>query len=152
MSKRNPFDYVKNVSYDKKDIMVDEVEEKSYAPFLVNRALSYHKDSIYFVNEMNTNHGLDNRLQYQFYINTLRKRNRFSKWSKPYESKKLETIKECYNVSTQKAKEYLSILSDKQYNVLKNSMSQGGTNINGRHNQQPNRDNLSGEGRFSQDT
>ena len=64
MSKRNPFDFVKNVSYDKKDIMVDEVEEKSYAPFLVNRALSYHKDAIYFVNEMNTNHGLDNRLQY----------------------------------------------------------------------------------------
>jgi len=128
MSKRNPFDYVKNVSFDKVDIMVDEVEEKSYQPFLVNRALSYHQDSLFFVNEMNVRHSLDSRLQYSFLINTLRKRKRFSKWQKPYESKKIDTVRESYGVSTKIAKEYLELLDDKQYRDLKESMKTGGKN------------------------
>lgn len=131
LSKRNPFDFVKNVSHDKVDIMVDAVEEKAYQPFLTNRALSYHQDAVYLINEMNCNHQLDNRLQYSFLINTLRKRRRFSKWQKPYESKKLDTIKSFYGVSTQRAKEYLELLDDKQYRELKESMNFGGTN-NGR--------------------
>lgn len=128
MSKRNPFDYVKNVSFDKVDIMVDEVEEKSYQPFLVNRALSYHQDSLFFVNEMNVRHSLDSRLQYSFLINTLRKRKRFSKWQKPYESKKIDTVRESYGVSTKIAKEYLELLDDKQYRDLKENMKTGGKN------------------------
>ena len=98
MSKRNPFDFVKSVSYDKKDIMIDEVEEKNYAPFLINKSLSYHQDSVFFTNEMNCRHGLDHRLQYVFLLNTLRKRQRFSQWSKPYLSKKLDTIKTKKNI------------------------------------------------------
>ena len=128
MSKRNPFDFVKSVSYDKKDLMVDEVEEKAYQPFLVNKALSYHQDCVFLVNEMNVRHSTDNRLQYLFFINTLRKRQRFSKWHKPYTSKKLDTVKNYFGVSTQKAKEYLEILNDKQYRELKNSMKTGGKN------------------------
>ena len=111
--------------------MVDEVEEKAYQPFLVNKALSYHQDSVFLVNEMNIRHSTDNRLQYLFFINSLRKRQRFSKWQKPYESKKLDTIKSFYGVSTQRAKEYLELLNDKQYRELKESMNFGGTN-NGR--------------------
>ena len=128
MSKRNPFDFVKSVSYDKKDLMVDEVEEKAYQTFLVNKALSYHQDSVFLVNEMNIRHGADGRLQYLFFINTLRKRKRFSKWHKPYESKKLDTVKTYFGVSTQKAKEYLELLNDKQYRDLKNNMKLGGKN------------------------
>jgi len=111
--------------------MVDDIEEKAYQPFLINKALSYHQDAVFLVNEMNVRHGSDNRLQYLFFINTLRKRKRFSKWQKPYESKKLDTIKTYYGVSTQKAKEYLELLTDKQYNDLKDSMKTGGKN-NGR--------------------
>jgi len=128
VSKRNPFDYVKNVSFDKVDIMVDEIEEKFYQPFLVNRALSYHQDSLFFVNEMNVRHSLDSRLQYSFLINTLRKRKRFSKWQKPHESKKIDTVRESYGVSTKIAKEYLELLDDKQYRDLKESMKTGGKN------------------------
>ncbi len=142
MPKRNPFDYVKNVSYTKEDIMVDDIEEKSYQPFIVNRALSYHQDCIMMINEMNLKHSLDNRLQYSFLINPLRKRNRFSKWQKPYQSKKLETIRDYYGVSTQKAKEYAELLNEKQYRDLKNKMSVGGQN-NGRNSKEPNRDNIS---------
>ena len=125
MAKRNPFDFVKSVSYDKKDIMVDDIEEKAYQPFLINKALSYHQDAVFLVNEMNIRHGSDSRLQYLFFINTLRKRQRFSKWHKPYESKKLETVKNAFNVSSQRAKEYLELLSEKQYRDLKESMKIG---------------------------
>jgi len=126
MSKRNPFDFVKSVSYDKKNLMVDEVEEKAYQPFLINKALSYHQDSVFLTNEMNIRHGSDNRLQYLFFLNTLRKRQRFSKWSKPYVSKKLDTLKEYYQISTREAKEYVNLLSEKQYRELKNRMKTGG--------------------------
>jgi hypothetical protein len=126
MSKRNPFDFVKSVSYDKKDIMVDAVEENAYAPFLINKSLSYHQDSLFMTNEMNNRSHLDNRLQYVFLLNTLRKRQRFSKWDKPYLSKKIETIKSYYKISTLKAKEYMEVLSDKQVRELKNRMKTGG--------------------------
>ena len=128
MSKRSPFDFVKSVSYDKKDLMVDEVEEKAYQPFLLNKSLSYHQDSVFFINEMNNRHHLDNRLQYVFLLNTLRKRQRFSKCEKPYVSKKLDTIKKYYQISTLKAKEYMEVLTDKQYRELKNRMKTGGKN------------------------
>ena len=128
MSKRNPFDFVKSVSYDKKDIMIDDIEEKNYAPFLINKSLSYHQDSVFMTNEMNNRHHLDNRLQYVFLLNTLRKRQRFSKWEKPYVSKKLDTIKQYYQIATLKAKEYMEVLSDKQYRELKNRMKTGGKN------------------------
>jgi|TARA_B100001113_G_scaffold18725_1_gene13864 hypothetical protein len=108
--------------------MVDEVEEKAYQPFLINKALSYHQDTVFLTNEMNVRHSTDNRLQYLFFLNTIRKRNRFSKWHKPYESKKLDTVKTYFGVSTQKAKEYLELLNDKQYRELKNSMKIGGKN------------------------
>ena len=126
MSKRNPFDFVKSVSYDKKDLMVDEVEEKAYQPFLINKALSYHQDAVFLTNEMNVRHGVDNRLQYMFFLNTLRKRQRFSKWQKPYISKKIDTVKSFYKISTKEAKDYAEILSDKQIRELKNSMKTGG--------------------------
>jgi len=128
MSKRNPFDFVKSVSYDKKDIMVDDIEEKAYTPFLTNKSLSYHQDSIFFSNEMNGRSHLENRLQYLFFLNTLRKRQRFSSWEKPYVSKKIETIKDYYKISSQTAKEYMEILSDKQVRELRNRMKTGGQN------------------------
>ena len=128
MSKRNPFDFVKSVSSDKTDIMVDDIEEKAYQPFLINKSLSYHQDSVFFTNEMNCRHGLDNRLQYVFFLNTLRKRQRFSKWSKPYVSKKLDVVKDYYQMSTREAKELYTLLSDKELRELKTRMNTGGNN------------------------
>ena len=126
MSKINPFDFVKSVSSSKENIMVDEIAEKSYAPFLVNKSLSYHEDAVFLSNEMNCHHGVDNRLQYLFFLNTLRKRQRFSQWQKPYISKKLDTIKDYYQISTREAKDYVELLSDKQLRDLKNRMKTGG--------------------------
>ena len=124
----NPFDFVNAVTYTKKDIMVDEVANKGYSAFLTNKSLSYHQDCIMYVNEMNSKSHLDSTLQFHYFLNTLRKRKRFSKWSKPYVSKKLDVIKQYYQVSTREAKEYASLLSDKQYRELKNRMQLGGRN------------------------
>ena len=63
----------------KKDIMVDDLAEKAYNPFMVNRALSYFQDTVLFANEMNVNHTIDKRLQFDFFINMVRKRKRFFK-------------------------------------------------------------------------
>ena len=106
--------------------MVDDIEEKAYQPFFINTSLSYHQDSVFVTTEMNDRHGVDNRLQYIFFLNTLRKRQRFSQWSKPYISKKLDTVKAYYQISTKEAKDYVELLSDKQIRELKNRMKTGG--------------------------
>ena len=79
----NPFEYTTAINYSKKNIMIDDIAEKAYNPFLVNRSLSYFHDTVLAANEMNINHHIDNRLQFDFFINIVRKRKRFSKWFKP---------------------------------------------------------------------
>lgn len=81
----NPFDFLNEINYGKNNIMVDDIVEKQYNPFMVNRGLSYFQDTVLMANEMNVNHHLDNRLQFDFFINIVRKRKRFSKWFKPEE-------------------------------------------------------------------
>ena len=79
----NPFQYLNAINDTKQNIMVDDITEKAYNSFMVNRGLSYFKDTVIFANEMNRNHHLDSRLQFDFLINIIRKRKRFSKWIKP---------------------------------------------------------------------
>jgi|TARA_R110000851_G_scaffold230898_7_gene383718 hypothetical protein len=127
MAALSPFDYLNSINATKTDIMVDDIAEKAYTPFMVNRGLSYFEDSIIFANEMNKSYNLDNRLQYDFYINTLRKRKRFSKWFKAEESIDVDVIKTYYGYSTEKARQVLKILSNEQVNELSKKVSKGGT-------------------------
>ena len=122
----NPFEYVLAINTSNKDIMVDDVSEKSYNPFLVNRSLSYFNDTVLYANEMNINHHIDHRLQFDFFINIIRKRKRFSKWAKPIELEKLEVIKEYYGYSNEKAKSVSLLFSNDQIETLKNRMDKGG--------------------------
>jgi len=123
----SPFDYVNSILQNKKDLMVDEATEKEYAPFLVNRSLSYHKDCIMYANEMNQRHLIDKKLQYHFLLNTVRSQKRpFAKWAKPVKSDDLECIKQIYNFSDTKAREALRILSDEQIQELKEKTDIGG--------------------------
>ena len=115
----NPFEYVTSINLNKKDIMVDDVAEKAYAPFMVNRSLSYFADTVFFANEMNRYHNLDNKLQYHFLINIVRKGKRFSKWIKPNQNEYIELIKEHYGYSNEKAEQVLPLLSPKQLDYLK---------------------------------
>ena len=121
-----PFDYVNDINYGKKNIMVDDVAEKDYNAFIVNRALSYFNDTVLYANEMNIHHSLDSKLQYSFLINIVRKQKRWSKWLKPNEVTNLELIKEYYGYSNEKAKSVLSLLNDEQLQELKNRIYKGG--------------------------
>ncbi len=122
----NPFEYVNAINYTKKDIMIDDVTEKGYAPYMINRQLSYFPDTVLAANEMNRNHHLDNRLQFDFFINIVRKRKRFSKWHKPETVSDLEAVKKYYGYSNEKARQVLSLLTTDQINELKNKVMTGG--------------------------
>lgn len=117
------FDYINDASYDKKDVFRDlpEREEKKYPAFLINRYFSFLPDGIFLANEMNQNAHIDNKLKHQFYLHSLRKRKRFTKWVKPEEYPDLDFIKQVYSCSTVKAKEYITILSVSQIEQLKES-------------------------------
>lgn len=122
----NFFDYLKSINTSKKDIMVDNVSEKEYNAFMINRSLSYFQDTVIYANEMNKYHHLDNRLQFDFLINTIRKRNRFSKWQKNTDPDSLNVVKEYYGYSNAKARNILSLLSNGQIEELKKRMNKGG--------------------------
>ena len=84
--------------------------ERLYTPFVVNRCLSYFTDTILYSNQMNVNYEIDNKMQYDYYINSVRKRKRFSRWLKNESSDDLDLIKFHYKYSDIKAKEALGIL------------------------------------------
>ena len=122
----NPFEFVNAINYTKKNIMIDDITEKAYAPYMVNRQLSYFPDTVLAANEMNRNHHLDNRLQFDFFINIIRKRKRFSKWYKPETISDLDAVKKYYGYSNEKARQVLSLLSPEHINELKRKVTTGG--------------------------
>ena len=119
---------------ERKNVVLNSPEDdKSYVPFVVNKALSFHADCILWANEMNQNPNLDARLQYQFLLNTTRSwRRPFRKWMKLEKSEDLDLIKKHYGVSNTKARDYLSILTQDQLNAIKEQMNKGGLG-NGKH-------------------
>lgn len=106
--------------------MVDDLSEKSYNGYMVNRGLSYFNDTVLLANEMNRYHHLDSKLQFDFLINTIRKRKRFSKWLKPEESEAVEAVKEYYGYNDEKARQALTLLSNEQINELRLRVYKGG--------------------------
>lgn len=122
----NPFDFVNSINYSKKDIMETPEDENSYTPFVVNRSLSYFADTVGIANEMNIKHHLDNRLQYQFLINIIRKRKRFSKWIKPEIENDIDVVKEYYGYSNEKSRQILSLLTPSQIDIIRNKVNKGG--------------------------
>ena len=112
-----------------KSSVVTEENEKDYIPYVVNKALSFHYDCILYANEMNKHPSLDKLLQYQYYLNTIRPYKRpFQKWHKKDSIENLSLIKEYYNVSNDKAKEILGILTDAQIEIVKKKLEKGGIN------------------------
>ena len=122
----NPFEYVNSINYSKKDIMVDDIAEKGYNSFMVNRSLSYFQDTVLMANEMNKNHQIDKRLQFDFLINIVRKRKRFSKWFKNTIENDVEVVKEYYGYNNQKAHQALALLTPEQIVTLRKKVNKGG--------------------------
>jgi len=122
----NHFDYLKAINDTKDDIMIGEEAEKSYNSFMVNRGLSYFYDTAVLANVMNQYHHVGKKLQFHFFINTIRKRKRFSKWNKPETHSDIEVIKEYYGYNNTRAREVLSLLSPEKIKIIKEKVSRGG--------------------------
>ena len=121
----NPFDFVNSITYSKTDIMND-INEKEYAPFLVNRSLSYHQDTLLYANEMNRLHHASKHMQFSFYLNSIKSRKRFSKWLKSSKIKDLDVVKQHFGYSNKKAQEALSLMTKKQIDYIKERLYKGG--------------------------
>lgn len=122
----NPFDYVNAVNYTKQDIMTDDLKEKAYNSFVINRSLSYFPDTVAAANIVNQYHHLDSKLQFHFLLNIVRKRKRFSKWEKQIVIDDVEAVKEYYGYSNEKARSALSLLSPDQIEQIKKRIDKGG--------------------------
>jgi len=120
-------DWLNSINETKKNLIEEDSSIKSeYPPYIVNRCLSGNLDCILFANEMNKYPHLDKDLQYSFFINTLRKKKRFSPWLRKDSVKDLECIKKYYGYSNEKASQALKILSNDQINWIKQQLDTGG--------------------------
>ena len=122
-------DYLKAINESKEDLMKsDETWIKKYPAYIINRCLSMFWDTLPQANEMNGYHFLDNQVQFQFLINSVRKKKRFGgKWLSPSKLKDLDYIKEYYGYSNEKAKQVLKILTQEQLNFIKKRLDVGGS-------------------------
>ena len=116
-------DWLNSINFTMEDLSEDI---KSYPPYIINRCLSGHIDCILYTNEMNIHHQLDKDMQYSFYLNTLRKRKRFSPWLRKDKVTDLECIKKYYGYSNEKASQALKILTQEQINFIKQRLDTGG--------------------------
>ena len=120
-------DIIPSILQTKKNVVENE---KDYVPFVVNKALSFHKDCVLFANEMNLRPSTDGLLQYHYLLNRVRGYRRpFQKWHKRETIENLAAIKEYYDYSNDKAKEALSVLSDGQIIEIKKKLNKGGLNV-----------------------
>jgi hypothetical protein len=122
--KVSPFDFLQTINISKTDIF--QGNEKNYNSFVINRTLSYFPDTVAIANEMNRYHQIDEKLQYHFLLNIVRKRKRFSKWVKPEIENDIEMVKEYYGYSNDKARQVLPLLSAEQLKTIKNKVDKGG--------------------------
>ena len=120
-----PFDFVNLVLHNKKPD--DELDFKDYAPFIVNRSLSYHIDCVLYANEMNLWPSTDKDMQYQYLLNSIRPMKRkFSPWQKSKNDENIDCVKTYFGYSNQKAKDALLILTDEQIAEIKRRTDKGG--------------------------
>ena len=123
----NPFDYVNEILQGKKQLIVDDLTEKEYVPFLTNRSLSQHKDCVIFANEMNQRHHLDKKMQNDFLLNTVRSMKRpFAKWAKSGKDDDISCVKMVYGLSDSKARDAMRLLTKEQIQQLKKETLTGG--------------------------
>ena len=122
----SPFDFVNDISNDKKNLIVDEQSEKDYNPFMINRSLSYFTDTILYANEMNINYNIPKKQQNLYLLNSIRQRKRFSKWHKKAKDENIDLIIKYYNCSLTKATEIATLINTKQLQLIKEKLSEGG--------------------------
>ena len=120
-------DWLNSINFTKENLIDDPTVVKDYPPYIINRCLSGHLDCVLFANEMNRYPNLDKDMQYSFYLNTLRKKKRFSPWLRKEKVTDLEIIKQYYGYSNEKASNALKILTPEQINYIKQRLETGGS-------------------------
>ena len=129
----SPFDFINDINFGKKNLLKDDdkgILEKEYNSFIINRGLSYFSDTVLYANEMNLRHELDKRMQNDYLLHSIRPKKIFSKWAKNKKEERVDLIKQYFNYSNQKAREVLDIITDEEYNQIKQAFETGGTSKN----------------------
>ena len=121
-------DYLKAINQTKEPLLdtEDEQWEKKYPSFIINKCIAPFPDTVMLVNEINQLHHLDKKLQFDFLINSLRPRKRYTPWMKAKKLKNLEYVKEYYVYNNEKARYALDILNDEQISSIKTKLNKGG--------------------------
>ena len=120
-------EWLNSINQTKKNLIDEDPSlEKEYPPYIINRCFSGHLDAIMFANEMNLYHFLDKKMQYDFLLNTLRSKKRFSPWLRKDTIKDLDLVKRYYGYSNEKAKQALRILTNEQLNFIRSKFETGG--------------------------
>ena len=121
-------DWLNSINTSKNNLIDEDIDlEKKYPSYIINRCLSGHIDAVMFANEMNKHPNLAKKLQYDFFLNSLRKRKRYSPWLRKEQIENLELVKQYYGYSNEKASQALKILTREQINFIKQRLDIGGT-------------------------
>ena len=123
-------DYLGAINNTKENLLdtEDEQWEKKYPPFIVNKCIAPFTDTLILVNEINQLHHLDKKLQFDYLLNSIRPRKRFTPWVKAKKLKNLEYVKEFYGYNNEKAKIALELLDEEQISAIKERLNKGGRN------------------------
>ena len=120
-------DWLNSINHSKKNLIDEDPDvEKKYPAYIINRCMSGHLDAIMYANEMNLYHNLNSKLQYDFLLNILRSKKRFSPWVKKEELKNLDYVKRYYGYSNEKAKQVLPLLYKEQLTFIQEKLERGG--------------------------
>ena len=123
----SPFDFLNAINDTKKNLFEDPQSNKDYSPFMVNRGLSYFPDTVFLANEMNRYPNAPKDCQFNFLLNTVTRRKRFSKWvKKDSESNKLQLVMKHYGYSSKRAEEVLGLLTADQLKEIEEKYYCGG--------------------------
>ena len=122
-------EYLNAINFTTKNLMDsdDLLWQKKYPAFIVNKILSGFQDCIMLVNEMNRNHFVDKDMQFQFLLNSIRSKKRYSPFLRSSKLKDLDVIKEYYGYNNDKAKTALDILTKDEVKLIKEKLFKGGT-------------------------
>ena len=128
IKKPTPFTFISSVSDTKVNMLTDDPETiKDYNPFITNRGFGYFPDTVLYANELNMLPNMPKEAQYLYYLGSLRKRKRFSKWHKLEKDLDQELIQNTYNCRPEVAKQYKKILTEKNIETLRNLQNTGET-------------------------
>ena len=120
-------DWLNSINQTKKNLIDDDPSlEKEYSPYIINRIFSGHLDAVMFANEMNMYHFLPKKMQYSFYLNSLRVKKRFSPWLRKDQIKDLDLVKRYHGYSNENPKQALKILTKEQIIFIKSKFETGG--------------------------